>query len=140
LEAAMDAREHFQNVVVPNYNEFVRSPSDFRLLGNAIGSMNTVAEYLGLCRRGYPPGVSRNERRREAQTIRGQLTGLSDLQTCADVIKHVRIEQKQGGITTTLSSTGIDPADPTTWTVGGHDLVRVAHKAFATLSKIAELE
>ena len=44
----MDAREHFQSVVVPSYSAFVRSPSDFHLLGNALVSMNTVAEYLGL--------------------------------------------------------------------------------------------
>jgi hypothetical protein len=31
----MDAREHFQKVVVPNYNEFVRS-SDFHSLGNTL--------------------------------------------------------------------------------------------------------
>ena len=72
----MDAREHFQYVAVPNYNEFVQSPSDFRLLGNAILSMNTVAEYLGLDRSGYPPDVSRNERRREAQKIRDILVVL----------------------------------------------------------------
>jgi hypothetical protein len=135
----MDAREHFQKIVVPNYNEFARSPSDFRLLGNAIGSMNTVAEYLGLHRRGYPPDVSRNERRVEAQTIRGQLTGLSDLQTCADVIKHVRINTDRGdGVT--LSSTGVDPTDQATWTIGGLDLVTVAHNAFATLKELPELK
>jgi hypothetical protein len=38
-----------------------------------------------------------------------------------------------------MSSTGIDAADPTTWKVGRLDLTQVAHDAFATLSKIAEL-
>jgi hypothetical protein len=133
----MDARDHFQKIVVPNYNEFVRSPSDFRLLENAITSMNTMAEFLGLHRRGYHPDVSRNERRREAQTIRDQLTGLSDLQTCAEVFKHVRSHDGNG---VTLSSTGIDAADPTTWRVGGHHLVTVAHTAFAALNEIPELK
>ena len=29
MEAVMDAREFFQNVVVPRYTEFVRRPTDF---------------------------------------------------------------------------------------------------------------
>ena len=133
----MDAREHFQYVAVPNYNEFVQSPSDFRLLGNAILSMNTVAEYLGLDRSGYPPDVSRNERRREAQKIRDDLSGLTDLQVCADTLKHVRNNRPDD---VTLSSTGIDPNDPTIWKIGGRDLVKVAHSAFATLNGLPELK
>jgi hypothetical protein len=133
----MDAREHFRYVAVPNYNEFVQSPSDFRLLGNAILSMNTVAEYLGLDRSGYPPDVSRNERRREAQKIRDDLSGLTDLQVCADTLKHVRNNQPDD---VTLSSTGIDPNDPATWKIGAHDLVKVAHNAFATLNGLPELK
>jgi hypothetical protein len=91
MEAMMDARERLQKVVVPNYNEFLRNPNDFRLLDNLITSMNPMAEYLGLDRRGYLPGVSRNERCREAQTVRVE-GGLTDLQKSADVIKHVRID------------------------------------------------
>jgi hypothetical protein len=138
MEAMMDARERFQKVVVPNYNEFLRNPNDFRLLDNLITSMNPMAEYLGLDRRGYPPGLSRNERRREAQTVRVE-GGLTDLQKSADVIKHVRIELERDGVKSTLTSTGIDTADPTTWKVRGLDLVQVAHSAFATLSKNPEL-
>jgi hypothetical protein len=134
-EAVMDARERFQKVVVPSYNRFVASPNDFSMLDNLIASMNPMAEYLGLDRRGYPPGISRNERRREAQAIRDD-SDLTDVQICADVIKHVRIELEQDGVTSTLSSTGIDTADPKTWKISGLDLVRVAHRAFATLSKI----
>jgi hypothetical protein len=55
----MDTREYFNYVVVPNYNEFVRRPTDFHLLWNALVSMNTVAEHLGLYQRGYGQ-VSRN--------------------------------------------------------------------------------
>ncbi len=129
----MDARERFQKVVVPNYNRFIASPNDFSLLENLITSMNPMAEYLGLERLDYPPHVSRNERRRGAQAIRHD-NNLTDLQKSADVIKHVRIELEQNGVTSTLSSTGIDTADPTTWKVGGLDLVKVAHSAFATLN------
>jgi hypothetical protein len=132
----MDARDYYDTVVVPNYNEFVGSLNDFRLLENAIISMNTVAEYLGLQRRGYPPDVSRNERRREAQTIRNDFSDLVDLQVCADTIKHVRINQSDG---LTLSSTGIDPHDQATWNINGKHLPSVAHKAFAALKGVAEL-
>jgi hypothetical protein len=132
----VDAREHFQYVVVPNYNEFVQSPSEFRLLASTILSMNTVAEYLGLDRRGYPLDVSRNQRRRGAREIRDDLS-LADLQVCADALKHVRINQAKD---VTLSSTGIDRNDPATWKIGGHDLVKVAHHAFATLNSLPELK
>jgi hypothetical protein len=91
VEEAMDARERFQKVVVPNYNRFVASPNDFSLLDNLISSMNPMAEYSGLQQLDYPPHVSRNERHRTAQAIRRQ-SDLMDLQKCAEVIKHVRIE------------------------------------------------
>jgi hypothetical protein len=78
------------------------------------------------------------QRRREAQGIRDD-SGLTDVQICAEVIKHVRIELEQDGVTSTLSSTGVDTADPKTWKVSGVDLVQVAHSAFATLGKIPEL-
>jgi hypothetical protein len=137
----MDTREYFNYVVVPNYNEFVRRPTDFHLLWNALVSMNTVAEHLGLYQRGYGQ-VSRNELYREAQEIRGQLSGVEDLKFCADTLEHVRKIQDQGGgkFTTIATSTGVDPADPTTWKVGGHDLGKVAHDAFATLDNLPELK
>ena len=131
----MDARERFQKVVVPNYNRFVASPCDFSLLDNLISSMNPMAEYPGLQQLDYPPHVSRNERHRTAQAIRRQ-SDLIDLQKCADVIKHVRIELTQDGVTSTLSSTGIDTADPATWKVGELDLVQVAHDGFAALNSL----
>jgi hypothetical protein len=99
--------------------------------------MNTVAEYLGLDRRGYPPDVSGNQRRRDVRKTRHDLGGLADLRVCADTLKHVRTNQAQGGVT--VSSTSIDPNDQTTWTVGEHDLAEVAHKAFATLNGLSEL-
>ena len=51
----MDTWEHFRKWVVPDYNNFLRSPSDFRLLENAILSMYAEVEYLGLHQRGYLP-------------------------------------------------------------------------------------
>ena len=132
---AMDARERFQKVVVPSYNRFVANPNDFSLLDNLISSMNPMAEYVGLQQLDYPPHVSRNERSRTARAIRRQ-SDLMDLQKCAEVIKHVRIELTQDGVTSTLSSTGIDTADPTTWKVGELDLVQVAHDGFAALNSL----
>ena len=79
--------------------------------------MNTVPEYLALHRRGYPPDVPRSELRREAQEIRGELSGLEDLQFCADTFKHVR----KSGFGLQASSTGIDPNDPTTWKIGEYE-------------------
>jgi hypothetical protein len=134
--AVMDAREFFENVVVPRYTEFVRRPTDFPVFWTALVSMNTVPEYLALHRRGYPLDVSRNELRREAQEIRGQLSGLEDLQFCADTFKHVR----KSGFGLQASSTDIDLNDPTTWKIGEYDLVQVAHDAFATLSSLSELK
>lgn len=85
----MNAREHFENTVVPNYNDFVQSPSDFRLLENALFSMNTVAERPALERREYGQ-VARGVLYGEAQKIRDDLSGLSHLQSCANTLKHVR--------------------------------------------------
>jgi hypothetical protein len=99
--------------------------------------MNTVAEHLGLYRRGYRPDVSRNERRREAQMVRNDFSDLVDLQVCADTIKHVRINHGDG---LTLSSTGIDPHNQATWYINGKNLPSVAHKAFATFKEIPELK
>ena len=132
----MDAREFFQNVVVPRYTEFVRRSTDFPVFWTALVSMNTVPEYLALHKRGYPSDFPRSELRREAQEIRGRLSGLEDLQLCADTFKHVR----KSGFALQASSTGIDPNDPTTWKIGNHDLVQVAHSAFATLSNLPELK
>jgi hypothetical protein len=127
----MDAREYFQGTVVPDYNAFVASPTNFRLLRHAILSMNTMPEYLGLDRRNYPPDVSRNQRRRDAQAIREDKdNNLTDLQTCADVLKHVRSNTDQG----TLSSTGIDAKNQATWYINGKYLPNVAHDGFAKLS------
>jgi hypothetical protein len=94
------------------------------------------------CRRGCRCGqwarAITNERRAVAQAIRDD-SRLKNVQICADVLKHVRIELERDGVTATLCSTGIDTADPRTWKVGGLDLVQVAHDGFAMLQGIPEL-
>ena len=125
----MDAREYFQKWAEPDYNSFAQSPNDFRLLGNAILSMNVAVEYLALDQREYDPDVSGNQRRRDVRKIRDDL-GLADLQVCADACKHVRIGE---GIT--QSSTSIDPNDQNTWKIGERVIAEVAHKSFAILQK-----
>jgi hypothetical protein len=77
VEAVMDAREYFRTVVQPNYNEFVQNPSEFRLLENALLSMNAVPEYLALDRLGHVP-VRRDVLDGVAQKIRHQFCNLSD--------------------------------------------------------------
>jgi hypothetical protein len=137
----VDAREFFNTVVVPNYAEFSRHPTDIRLLWNALISMNTVAEYLALDRLGYPP-IPRNVLDQHAQNIRSQFPSLSDLKFCAEAFKHVRKikDYRGGGFTLQASSTGVLPDDQTTWNINGYDLATVVHNAFATLQSIPELK
>jgi hypothetical protein len=84
-ETLMDAREYFNYVVLPKYNEFVQSPNDFRLLESALYSMDTVAERLGLHQLGYAQ-VSRETLYEEAKKITWsiyQSQKLALLQQCA---------------------------------------------------------
>src|SRR6516164_9042245 len=83
----MNAWQHFRKWVVPDYNNFLRSPSDFHLLESAILSMYAEVEYLGPHQRGYPPDVSDDQR--DARQIRNDLN-IANLQVCADTLKHVR--------------------------------------------------
>jgi hypothetical protein len=136
----MDAREFFQEVVKPNYAEFVQSPNDIRLLWNVVLSMNTIPEFLVLHRLGYPPALRRKELDAEADNMREELSGFLDLQFCANTLKHVRkISGSSAKFELQASSTGLLPDDQSTWSVGGHDLVAVVHKTFATLQGISEL-
>jgi len=126
--------------VKPNYDEFVRSPNDIRLLWNALVSMNTVAEYLALERLGYPQ-VGRKVIYLEAQKIR-RLSGLAELKFCAETFKHVRKikDRSSDEFTTIATSTGVSPEDQGTWRIDAYDPVEVIHKAFATLKEIPELK
>ena len=129
----MDAREYFQRIVVPDYAHFQQSPSDIRLLFNALVSMNTVPEFLALHRLGYALDISREELDEEVETIRVDLC-LTALQFCTNMFKHVRLIPRRSS-EFIASSTAVSPNDQGTWTVLGDDLVEVVHKAFATLKQ-----
>jgi hypothetical protein len=133
-ETALDASEFFNTVAKPNYKEFAEKQDDFRLLWNAIISMNTVAEYVALEQHGYAQ-VSRNVLARSARQIRNK--DLDDLKYCAETLKHARkVTSDKQGFTTVATSTGILANDKTTWATGSHDLVDVAQRAFSTLSAL----
>jgi hypothetical protein len=85
----MDARKYFQGVVVPAYDSFAQGPPEFHLFANTILSMSAAADHLGLYQRGYDPGLSGNQPRRDVRKIRYDL-GLAGLQACADALKHGR--------------------------------------------------
>jgi len=135
----MDTSEFFNTVVKRNYQEFIGfagNPDDFRLLWNAIISMNTVPEYMALDQLGYAQ-VSRDDLARTANQIRDKDQSLIDLKFCAEALKHVRKiprKQQQDSVTSTVSSTVASPIDRATWTIGPHDLVDVAQRAFKALS------
>jgi hypothetical protein len=135
-----DAREFFQSSV-RNYSDFVQNPTEYRLLESTLLSMDTVPERLALHQLGYPQ-LSREALYDEARKVRAQSSSLVNLHSCANVIKHSRSISDHGGgkFTTNATSTGIDPADPTTWKIGDHDLVEVVHSAFATLSNHPNLK
>jgi len=136
----MDAREFFQDVVKPNYAEFVQSPDNIRLLWNVVVSMNTVPEFLVLHRLRYPLDLSRKELDAGADRIRDELSGFVELQFCANALKHVRkISGSNAKFELQASSTGLLPDDKSTWYVAEYDLAAVVHKAFATLQEIPEL-
>jgi hypothetical protein len=146
----MDASEFFDTVVKRNYQESTWNPDDFRSLWNAIISMNTVPEYMALDQLGYAQ-VSRDQLASTANQIRNQDQSLIDLKFCAEALKHVRKippKQKQGSVTlnvtstsnpVTVTSTGVSSIARATWTIGPHDLVDMAHRAFKTLSALPEL-
>jgi hypothetical protein len=138
----MDASKFFNTVVKCNYEEFTRSSDDFRLLWNAVVSMNTVAEQLALEQHQYDAQVSRQELARTANQIRNN--DLSNLKVCAEALKHVRkirdvkiLGQVQGSVTVTSSH--VSANNRATWTIGSYDLVDVAQRAFKTLSALPEL-
>jgi hypothetical protein len=100
----MNARKYFQYVVVPSYGDFVRRPTEYRLLENALLLMDTVPERLALHQLGNPE-LSRETLYWEAQKIRGQHNSLSDLRSCASALKYGRsIRDYSGGKFTTIAT------------------------------------
>jgi hypothetical protein len=136
----MDAREFFREVVKPNYEESLKNPHSYRLLWNALVSMNTVAEFVALERLEYSP-TSRKELMQSANVLRDQ--SLADLKFCVETLKHIRkIEDKPKSnqkFTTVETSTGILSHDPATWRVGSYELRDVLRRAFNTLIAFPEL-
>ena len=130
----MDAQEFFQNIVQRSYYEYCQNPNDIRLLWNAIVSMNTVPDHIALDRLGHALEVNREEFDAEVQEVRKELD-LTELQYCANTLKHVR-RIPRGQFTATASSTSVDPIDQDTWVLDGHDLVQVAHDSFNKLNTI----
>jgi|SRR5215831_12565696 len=146
----MDASEFFNTVVKRNYQEwtgFAGNPDDFRLLWNAIISMNTVPEYMALDQLGYAQ-VPRKVLDATAKQIRDKHQSLIDLKFCAEALKHVRKipgKQKQGSVTlnvkpsanpANVTSTNVSSINRATWIIDGYDLVDVAQRAFNTLSTL----
>jgi len=66
----MDFRERCQSAL-RNYEEFELNSNDYRLLENAIFSMDTMPERLALHQLGHPQ-LSRKALNEEAQKMRGQ--------------------------------------------------------------------
>ena len=135
----MDVREQFQSAL-RNVDEFERNPTDYRLLENAIHSLDTVPERLALHQLGHAQ-VSRKALSEEAQKIRREHSSLKDLHTCNNTIKHIRgiRDHRDGTFTTTATSTGIERNNPATWYVDGKYLPTVLHDAAATLRSFPDL-
>jgi hypothetical protein len=134
----MDVAEFFSTVVKPNYEMAAANPSDFRLLWNAIVTMNTMAEFVALHRHDYA-AISRSDLAAMATSIRD--SSLEDLKFCAETLKHVRkIDGGGSSFRTVATSTGISPLNPGSWSVDGLDLIDVLQTAFRTLSTFPELK
>jgi hypothetical protein len=132
----MDAREFFETVVKPNYYEAKSRPDDFRLIWNAVVSMNTVPEYVALERLNYKR--DRQAVDNESAQIRNAHQPLLNLKICAEALKHARKQQrtKVGLYTTpstiTVTSTAVNTSEPSTWVIGGHDLLILLDQALGT--------
>jgi hypothetical protein len=137
----MDAPEFFREVVKPNYEESVKNPHSFKLLWNALVSMNTVAEFVALARLEYSL-TSAKELMQSANVLRDQ--SLADLKFCVETLKHVRkIADKPKSdpkFTTIASSTGLSSHDQATWRIGPYELREVLQRAFDTLITFPEFK
>jgi hypothetical protein len=136
----MNAAEFFKTVVIPNYEQFVRNPTDLRSLWNAVVSMNTVAEFVALDRLEYAK-ISRSDLYDAAEQIRQSQPPLPDLKYCAETFKHVRKIPgwKEVPVSITASSTGLS-SNPDTWQIDHHDPVTVLRNSFAVLKDLPELK
>jgi len=143
-EGTMDAREFFETVVKPNYYEAKSNRDDFRLIWNAIVSMNTVPEYVALERLKYIH--DRQAVDDESVQIRNAHQPLSNLKTCAEALKHARKQQRtKVGLyaappAITVTSTAVNTSQPSTWVIGGDDLMTLLDQSLQVLMRFPELK
>jgi hypothetical protein len=139
----MDVFVFFDTVVAPNCREAKDQPSSFRLVWNAILSLNTIAEALALHNLGYKD-VEQNTLTCEATRIRDNYPSLQSLNRCAITLKHVRSiptkASRNSGTNLTSTSTGISPADIATWivvidskTCKLHEILEIAFETASSL-------
>jgi hypothetical protein len=133
----MDAKQFFDEVVVPNYCDAHQSPSNFRFVSNAITCMNTVAEFVALEQLGYPPTLKRSDLDKKANEIRKANPPLCDLQFWVETLKHVRklTDAKSSNHQVTASSTSVELSNPSSW----QHLIDLIEKAFAKMKTFNEL-
>ena len=112
----MDAKDFFEKIVVPNYEDAINNPNDLRRTYNAIITVNTAAEFLALDKLGYAAGLKAEDLAQEANAIRNKHQPLSRLKYHADTMKHVRkLRDVDEKISATSSSTAFSVADPASW-------------------------
>jgi hypothetical protein len=140
----MDAREFFETVVQTNYYEAKSRPDEFRLIWNAVVSMNTVPEYVALEHLQY--AQNRQAIDDESAKIRNTYPTLLTLKTCAEALKHARKQPRNkltlysSPPTITVTSTGVNTSEPSTWVIGGNELLTVIEQSFHTLMSFPELQ
>jgi len=135
----MDPRQYFETIVEPNFHEAKAKSDDLRLIYNAIITMNSVVEYVGLERLKYADDLDRRQLSNKVYEIRHDHGDLND---CAVTLKHVRkLNYNDSGVTAT--STNILPTQRSTWVIDFDgrqlDLIAVLYMAYATLITFAEL-
>jgi hypothetical protein len=127
----MDACEFFHQIVTPNCDEAMRSPSDLRLAWNAILTLNTMPEFLVFHRLGYPEDVDDKAIGREVAEIRKNYLSLTNLNNEAIKLKHVRhlrSQKRNEPFSSTPSSTSYLISEPTP-----ADMLKVISDAFETI-------
>jgi hypothetical protein len=128
--ATMDAREFFDEIVIPNYRDALQNRNNLRLIFNAVVSMNTAAEFIALEQLGYPVHIKEAKLTKKANAIRHKHRALKNLMDHAVTLKHVRrlrdVDEKNS---VTSSSTAFASTSPATW----EHLYRVLDEAMSVL-------
>jgi hypothetical protein len=112
----MDAKEFFEKIVIPNYEDAIKNPTDLRKTYNAIITVNTMAEFLALHQFGYVEGLTEGQLAEKANEIRRHHTALERVKYHAEVMKHVRkLHGTDKNISPTISSTEFATEEPKSW-------------------------